>query len=154
MNTLIARSILAASVAFAMPLAANAAQAPAPVVAVVSATDAALGGPIQLNAVTIQPSSGWQNNFAYSGLTTIAFTNTSSVPVTRIVFTLHGNQGQIIGHITDAGNYVHGQTVRHTFVNNEIDPQQSLNVEEATFADGSVWSNAQPAAPVSFRQAR
>jgi hypothetical protein len=153
-NTLTTRSLLIAALIAAAPLAADAAQAPAGAVAVVSATGTTIAGPIQLNNVTIQPSAGWQNNFAYPGLTEITFTNRNTLPATDILFTLHGVRGRIIGQIEDAGTYAPGQTVRHTFINNEIDPTQYLTVEEATFADGSVWTNPGPIAPISRPQAR
>jgi hypothetical protein len=154
-NTLISRSILAAALVTATPLAASAAQtAPIEAFAIVATTNATFGGPIQLNNVIIQPSAGWQNNFAYPGLTEIQFTNRNASPATDIVFALRGTRGQVIGKIEDVGNYVQGQTVRHTFINNETDPNQQLTVEEATFADGSVWTNPAPVAPIARRQAR
>jgi hypothetical protein len=147
-NTLITRSILAAALAAATPFTASAAQsAPVEAFAVVAAADTGLSGPIQLNDVTIQPSAGWQNSFAYPGLTVIRFTNLNASPATDIVFTVLGARGRIIGHIEDAGNYAQGQTVRHTFINNETDPNQHLTVEAATFAAG-------PVAPIRRRQSR
>jgi hypothetical protein len=96
-------------------------------------------GPIQLNKVEITQSYGDRNQFS-PGLVTVAFTNQNASPATDIVFALESD-GNVIDRYEDVGSYAKGETVRHSFQDIQIDNDQQLTVEKATFADGSVWSN-------------
>jgi hypothetical protein len=154
---MIARTALVAALAAAVSGSAVAADAPAANVALAplySPVDAALNGPIHLDRVQIAPADGIHNNFAYLGIVTVAFTNFSAVPATGIVFALRGTNGAIIDRYTDAGTYEKGVSVHHSFTDVQSDPNQSLEVETATFADGSEWTNPGPAKLKSLRQAQ
>lgn len=95
--------------------------------------------PIRLDRVEITQSYGSRDEFA-PGLVTVAFTNENDAPATDIVFALESD-GKVIDRYEDVGTYVKGETVRHSFQDAQIDNDQQLAVEKATFADGSVWSN-------------
>jgi hypothetical protein len=96
-------------------------------------------GPIQLNKVEITQSYGVRDDFS-PGLVTVAFTNQNDAPATDIVFALESN-GNVIDRFEDVGSYLKGETVRHSFQDNEVANDQQLTVEKATFADGTVWNN-------------
>ena len=157
MNSLITRTALAAAMALAASSAASAAPAASPDVALTplyGSVDAVLNGPIHLDRVQIAPAGGINYGFNYLGIVTVAFTNTSAVPATDIVFAVRGNDGSIIDRYEDVGSYEKGATIRHSFHDLRTDPNQRLEVDTATFADGSVWNNPGPATPVSRRQSR
>jgi hypothetical protein len=96
-------------------------------------------GPIQLDKVQITESYGVRDAFS-PGLVTVAFTNQNDAPATDIVFALESN-GQVIDRFEDVGSYPKGETVRHSFTDADVNNDQQLTVEKATFADGSVWNN-------------
>jgi hypothetical protein len=98
-------------------------------------------GPIQLNKVEITQSYGVRDQFS-PGLVTVAFTNQNDAPATDIVFALESD-GNVIDRYEDVGSYVKGETIRHSFQDDQINNDQQLTVEKATFADGSVWSNTE-----------
>jgi hypothetical protein len=152
-QTSIIRSLLVAALATAIPLAANAAQAPTRGTAMSEFTNAT-SDPIQVMQVDIQAALGWANNFAYPGLASVSFKNNSLVPAISVVYTLRGNQDRIIAQRTNIGTFAPGQTVRDTFIDNEIDINQRLEIEQATFADGTIWINPGASMPISRRQAR
>jgi hypothetical protein len=156
-NSLIAQTALVAALSLAASGAASAADAPAASVALAplyASPDAVINGPIHLDRVQISPADGFQNNFAYLGIVTVAFTNTSAAPATEIVFGVRGTDGTIIGQYKDVGSYERGVRVRHSFTDVQSDPHQQLEVESATFADGSEWNNPGPTTPISRRQTR
>jgi hypothetical protein len=154
-NSMIARTALVAALAAAVSGSAVAADAPTANVALAPLyAPAALDGPIHIDRVQIAPADGIHNNFAYLGIVTVAFTNTSAVPATGIVFAVRGTNGAIIDRFTDAGTYEKGVSVRHSFTDVQSDPNQSLEVETATFADGSEWTNPGPDKLKSLRQAQ
>jgi hypothetical protein len=138
MNAHITRTVAASFLALCAPAAALAA-----------------GDPIQLNAAQISESSGQKNAFAYPGIVTVSFTNTNPVSATDIVFAVRGNKGRYIDAFEDVGTYAQGQAVRHTFtgvLTGNDSEQNKVEVEKATFADGSVWLQPVPSAPVLRRQ--
>jgi hypothetical protein len=96
--------------------------------------------PVRLESVQITQSYGTFNDFAYPGLATVAFTNETAVPVTKVVFDLKAN-GNVIDRFTDVGSYREGALIKHSYQDNAINYNQNLSVESVTFADGSVWNN-------------
>jgi hypothetical protein len=97
-------------------------------------------GPIHLERVQITQSYGDRDQFS-PGLITVAFTNQNDTPATDIVFALESD-GKVIDRFEDVGSYAKGETIRHNFEDTQIANGQQLSVEKATFADGTVWSNA------------
>jgi hypothetical protein len=144
------KTLILSSIALAMPLAANADPASNAGLALAPAVTAA--SPIRLDAVKISEDMGFNNNFAYPGSVNVSFTNTSAVPAKEIVFNLRGYKGRLIGTYRDVGSFAQGQTVSHHFTDRNIDGNQLLEVDKATFADGTVWEAGQPN-PMSRRQA-
>ena len=154
-NSLIARTALIAALALAASGAANAAGTSAASVALTplyASPDAVLNGPIHLDRVQIAAADGINNNFAYLGIVTVAFTNTSAIPASDIVFAVRGTNGAIIDRYEDVGTYERGVTVRHSFTDLQTDPNQRLEVDSATFADGSEWNNPGPTTTIGRRQ--
>jgi hypothetical protein len=124
--------------ALAATLGAALLLAGAPVLA--SAADAQ-SGPIRLDKVQITQSYGPRDEFA-PGLVTVAFTNENDSPATDIIFALVSD-GKVIDRYEDVGTYTKGDTVRHSFQDIQDNNNQELAVEQATFADGTVWSNSE-----------
>jgi hypothetical protein len=93
---------------------------------------------IRLDNVQIEQSYGIFNNFE-AGVITIAFTNTSAVPVSAVVFDLLGYQGRIVAQYNDVGPFAQGASVRHRFPNTHDDPNQQIEVDSVKFADGTTW---------------
>jgi hypothetical protein len=113
----------------------------------VVASAALQASPVRLDNVSIQQSYGVHNNFAYTGLVSVAFTNETAIPVTKIVFDVESQNGNVIARINDVGNYAQGVTVKHSFPDIQTNNGQQLAVESVTFADGSSWSNTDTVAP-------
>jgi hypothetical protein len=99
-------------------------------------------GPIRLNSIEIAQSIGIDNEL-YPGLLTVAYTNMSAVPATKVVFVLESN-GQAIDHIEDVGKFSPGVVIRHSFADSHMESDQQLEVETVAFADGTAWTNAAP----------
>jgi hypothetical protein len=115
------------------------------------------GYPILLNAVSISPASGFENNFAYPGIVTVSFTNEGTSPATTVTFMVRGYHGRYIDEFQDVGNFAPGQVIRHTFngvmTGSEQEAGVNVQVEKATFADGTTsYESSAPPAPVSRRQ--
>lgn len=102
--------------------------------------------PVRLDSAQIQQSNGIHENFAYPGLVSVAFTNESSVPVSKIVFAIEAD-GRVIDRINDVGTYVAGKTVKHEFPDIQTNFNQTLAVESVNFADGTTWTNTDEVAP-------
>jgi hypothetical protein len=113
----------------------------APALASAATTTVNAPSPVRLDNVQIAQYYGQFNNY-FPGLVTVSFTNQAAKPVTNIVFDLEANDGQVLRQYDDAGNYAQGSTVRHSFSDTEVGAGQSLAVESVTFADGTVWNNA------------
>jgi hypothetical protein len=103
-----------------------------------AATAPTQGSAIRLDSVQIEQSYGVFNNFE-AGVVQIAFTNTSAVPVTAVVFDLLGYQGRIIAQYNDVGSFAQGATMRHRFPNTHEDYDQKIQVGRVTYADGTTW---------------
>jgi hypothetical protein len=150
-NTHFAYSLLLAAAVASAPLAASAADTVAPVALAPASTAAA--NPIRLDSVYYSPSLGVFQDWNYSGLVTASFTNTDASPAVDVVFTLHGYKDRIIDTFDDAGSYTQGLSIRRTYRTSAADPNQRLEVEQATFADGTVWNKPTGLAVTSRRQA-
>jgi hypothetical protein len=139
MNSHIAGAIAAAAIALAAPAAASAADEP-----------------IQVDHVAVSPASDFSNNFAYPGIVDVSFTNTNPTAATDVVFAVRGYKGRYIDEINDVGNFAPGQTIRHSFngvlTGSPQEPNLTVEVEKATFADGTTWTPSLPSAPVLRRQ--
>jgi hypothetical protein len=103
-----------------------------------SASDAQ-ASPIQVDNVAIDPYYGSYNDYN-PGTAFVQFTNQYNAPATRIVFALESN-GKILAESEDAGSFAKGQTARYNFQDVQLNTDQSVAVESATFADGTVWTN-------------
>jgi hypothetical protein len=150
MKNLTLKTLMLSSIALAMPLAASADPASNTGVALTPATT--VTSPIRLDGVQISKDAGFNNDFAYPGMVNVSFTNMSAVPAKEIVFSLHGYKGHLLGTYHDVGSFAQGQTVSHRFTDRNIDESQQLEVDKATFADGTVWEAGQPN-PMTRRQA-
>jgi hypothetical protein len=70
----------------------------------------------------------------------IDFTNNGNSPATHVVFAIESD-GVVLNTIDDAGSFAKGATISHTFNDDELSSEQQVAVEQATFADGTVWNN-------------
>jgi hypothetical protein len=146
-KTLITRAAAAASaLILSSALAASAADAPAPTVALTPPS----GSPVRLNSVWIHKARG---QGIEPGIIAVSFTNLAPATATNVSFNVLGFGKRVMDTISDAGTFTTGAVVQHEFPANEIDGQQTLEVEEVDFADGSVWTKPMPPAPVTRRQA-
>ena len=96
--------------------------------------------PIRLDTVQIAQSFGILDNWNEPGLVTIAFTNQSAVPATRVVFALEAG-GVVVDRFTNVGTFRPGATITNDFREGSIALDEELAVESVTFADGTTWSN-------------
>jgi hypothetical protein len=70
------------------------------------------------------------------------FTNQSSVPATNVVFALTSDSGFVLDRYTDVGTFSHGVNIRYEIPDdNNAEQGQRVAVAQATFADGTVWTN-------------
>ena len=147
MKTLITRVAVAASVlALSSAFAASAADAPAPMVALTPPSTA----PVRLDNIWIHKA---RAQGIEPGIIAVSFTNLAPVTATSVSFNVLGFGKRVMDTITDAGTFTTGAMIRHEFPADEIDGQQTLEVQEVDFADGSVWTKPLPPAPVMRRQA-
>ena len=130
----------------AAALAATTIAAAAPAIASAQTT-----APIAINSVQNIPALGYLNTFN-PGLLSVAFQNTSDVPVTDVVFELDAN-GKYLDRYEDVGSFAKGVTIAHSFNNWETALNQRVAVAEVKFADGSVWINDAVPATRALRQA-
>jgi hypothetical protein len=131
-TSVIAKALLATSIAISAPLAASAAEAAAP---------------IAVSDVNVQPSGSLNQNGP--GFISLAFANTSNMTANEVVFEL--NAGNAARQIRDIGSFAPGVTIRHAFYDLSASPDQQIKVIKVQYADGSTWSNADM--PHSRRQA-
>ncbi len=103
-----------------------------------ASADETTSAPIMLDNVQIEQPYGPKDQFS-PGLVTVAFTNENNSPATDVVFDIQAN-GKIVGSFEDVGSYAKGESVRHSFPDFEDDDNQSVVVDNVTFADGSSWS--------------
>jgi hypothetical protein len=113
-------------------------------------------GPIHINNLQIFGGAGTNSNddtIIVPASAAIAFTNEYSSPATNVVFALETN-GFVVDRFTDAGSFAPGVLINHRFAENQASDDMRVTVEQATFADGTVWNNPdiagvpQPQAPV------
>jgi hypothetical protein len=74
------------------------------------------------------------------GSAAIAFTNEYTSPATHVVFALETN-GFVVDRFDDAGSFAPGVMINHRFAENQARNDMRVAVEQATFADGTVWNN-------------
>jgi hypothetical protein len=99
-------------------------------------------GPIRLDSIQIAQPIGIDMELN-PGLLTVAYTNMSAVPATKVVFVLQSN-GQALDHYVDVGKFSPGVVIRHSFADSHLESDQQLEVETVAFADGTAWTNAAP----------
>lgn len=112
-------------------------------------------GPIQIDNVQAHGGGYEDNDGSFNvvpGSVSISIKNESNSPATNVVFALENN-GYVVGRFDDRGNFAKGTTIKHSFALNQPGANETVAVEEATFADGTVWHNPavaleqQPAEP-------
>jgi hypothetical protein len=106
-------------------------------------------GPIHIDNVQLYggtTSDGNDNAIVAPGSTAVAFRNQYGSAATDVVFALEYH-GYVIDRFDDVGSFATGVTIVHRFAVNQPNPEMRVEVEKATFADGSIWVN--PAVPQS-----
>jgi hypothetical protein len=154
MNKLLARTVLATSLALAAPAAVQAADAHGSL----AVTPAAPAATTQVNPIRItdvQVVKAWDDHThgSFAGMMNVTFTNTNPVTATEILFVLRDQGGRVIDQYEDVGKYAQGQSFSHGFFDVEMTRQLQIEAEKATFADGSVWTSSGDFQPVTRRQA-
>jgi hypothetical protein len=99
----------------------------------------AQSAPISLDRVQINQSYGTFDDFL-PGNVTVGFTNNTTTAVTKVVFNLVDDSGNILAQYRDAGSYAHGASIRHSFPDTHAEYNQHLDVAQVDFADGTSWS--------------
>jgi hypothetical protein len=100
-------------------------------------------GPIHINSLEIfggDTSDGNDDTIIVPASAAIAFTNEYAAPATHVVFALEIN-GSVVDRFDDAGSFATGVTIKHRFAENQASDDMRVSVEQATFADGTVWNN-------------
>jgi hypothetical protein len=100
-------------------------------------------GPIHIESLQFSGgslSNSDDDSIVVPGFAAIAFTNEYASPATDVVFAL-SNNGYVIDRFNDAGTFTPGVTIKHQFAENQPGDDIRVAVEEATFADGTVWHN-------------
>jgi hypothetical protein len=89
------------------------------------------------------------------GYIVISFTNESATPATDVVFGLVDGQNRTIHEYDQSGTFAQGiEIVKQLPYDSILDHQLvGAEVDEVTFADGSVWDKPAPVTPVIRRQA-
>jgi hypothetical protein len=141
-HSILARTLLASSMALATPLAASAAPN-APALAFASSA------PIAVSDVNAQPT-GTENQGP--GFLSVTFTNTSNVAANEVVFELDAN-GRYNRLIHDVGTFAPGVAIKHGYYDLSGASDQQVKVVKVKFNDGTSWSNSEATAPRSRRQA-
>lgn len=150
MNALLARTLILTTAVLATSVGANA----DPVQVGLSLPPAAsAASPVRVNRVTMPHNSINEFNMLPQTIA-VSFTNESSTPATDVVFDLIDSQHRTIHTYDQRGTFAPNTEVVRQFPWDRImDHQIGAEVVEVTFADGSVWEQPAPAAPVSRRQA-
>jgi hypothetical protein len=112
-------------------------------------------GPVRINtAIADKPAAPYDLD-SHPRTVSIAF-NLNSVPAKDVVFGLHDNGGNLVDRFTAVGTYSQGIAIRHEFRSSQlaspVQKRMQVDVEQATFADGSVWHQGD-ASPLTRRQA-
>jgi hypothetical protein len=111
--------------------------------------------PVRINAASSDNPDDPYALYSYPLSVTIAFTNLNSVPAKDVVFGLR-DSGRLVDEFTAVGTYSQGAAVRHDFRSSQLASPTlksvQVDVEQATFADGSVWHQGD-ASPLTRRQA-
>jgi hypothetical protein len=100
-------------------------------------------GPIHINSLQIFPGDSTDGNddtIIVPASAAIAFTNEYAAPATHVVFVLETN-GFVVDRFEDVGSFASGVTINHRFAENQASDDMRVAVEQATFADGTVWNN-------------
>jgi hypothetical protein len=105
-----------------------------------------MNDPIRIVRVT--PNSGYvQNLLNWSGVaetvstpgySTVSFVNDASVGAVRVTFAVKSKSSTAI--VVDKGTFSPGVTITHDI--DDADPEATIEVEQVTLADGSVWNHA------------
>jgi hypothetical protein len=151
MNRLLARTLLATSIALAAPVAAQAADANASLALTPGAT--AQANPIRITGTEVVKAWDDHAKGSFAGMMNVTFTNTNPVAATEILFVLRDPSGRMVDQYRDVGKYPQGQSITHGFFDLQMTRQLEIKAEKATFADGSVWVPSEETQPVSRRQA-
>jgi hypothetical protein len=100
-------------------------------------------GPIRIDSVQVSGGTTTDDNDStviVPGSAAIAFTNQYSSPATDVVFALETN-GYVVDRFDDVGSFAPGVAIKHRFSENRPSDDMRVAVEQATFADGTVWHN-------------
>jgi hypothetical protein len=136
MNTLLPRTLIAAAAVLASSLQANAAGT-APSLAYTPPTAAA---PIRVDRVQLPPFTANEHN-QMPRYITVSFTNQQTQPATDIVFGMLDGKGRVVDQYEDNGMFSPGVTIAAQVPFDQVlDHVSGMDVESATFADGSTWT--------------
>ena len=100
--------------------------------------------PINIVRYSLEPSytqpipvwGGTYMNIDGAGKVTISFVNSGVVPATSVQFALRSDKATEL--IVDKGTFSPGASIVHDF-SSDFDSAAGLEVEQVTFADGTVW---------------
>ena len=154
MNKLLARTLLATSIALAVTASAQATDTNGPLALTPPpSTTAAQTDPIRITGTEVVKAWDDHAKGSFAGMMHVTFTNTNPVTATEILFVLRDQGGRVIDQYKDVGKYVQGQSITHGFFDLQMTQLLQIKAEKATFADGSVWVSSEEFQPVSRRQA-
>ena len=94
---------------------------------------------------------GAELNYPALGSVSLEFHNTRAVAATDVTFEV-AVFGSPIDEIHDVGTFSKGTTIRHRFVDQSTFGHQTIAVAAVKYADGSVWTAGDDAAPSALRQ--
>jgi hypothetical protein len=100
-------------------------------------------GPIHIDNVQVsggETTDGNDSIVIVPGSAAITFTNEYASPATHVVFALETN-GFVVDRFEDVGSFAPGVTINHRFAESQPNDDMRVAVEQATFADGTVWNN-------------
>jgi hypothetical protein len=100
-------------------------------------------GPIHIDNVQVFGGNSTDDNdstIVVPGSAAIAFTNLYTSPATDVVFALE-TKGYVVDRFDDVGSFAPGVSINHRFSENQVTDGMRVAVEQATFADGTVWHN-------------
>jgi hypothetical protein len=151
MKNLLPKIALMSTLALAVPFAVNADTMD---LNVQPATES--GAPVRIDGVQADRPEGTYELFNYPRKVTVSFTNLNPSAARNVVFGMRGPDGSLVSSFSAAGTFAQGVSIRHDFTVAGVERRQQLarqevDVEQATFADGTTWNNGQ-ANPLSRRQ--
>jgi hypothetical protein len=100
-----------------------------------AATSAATS--VDLRSVQLTPD--MMSDYGEPGVVRLAFDDAGPVAADEIVFQVVDPDGAIVTQFADKGSFAPGVTIVHTFDVGDVQSNDSVQVAEVKYADGSVW---------------